>query len=98
MYLAEISEFLSEIFQFLVVKFSVYLNRHVFVMHTKAWSTHSAQCLLSVDRAFCERLYLFFICIKTQLADLPRSGTAIRFVRALCKIPENIQKRLKLKT
>ena len=24
--------FLSEIFQFLVVKFSVYLNRHVFVM------------------------------------------------------------------
>ena len=26
------SEFLSENFQFLVVKFSVYLNRHVFVM------------------------------------------------------------------
>ena len=26
------SEFLSENFQFLVVKFSIYLNRHVFVM------------------------------------------------------------------
>ena len=35
MFLAEIfkiSEFLSENFHFLVVKFSVYLNRHVFVM------------------------------------------------------------------
>ena len=28
----KISEFLSENFQFLVVKFSVYLNRRVFVM------------------------------------------------------------------
>ena len=28
----KISEFLSENFRFLVVKFSVYLNRHVFVM------------------------------------------------------------------
>ena len=28
----KISEFLSENFQFLVVKFSLYLNRHVFVM------------------------------------------------------------------
>ena len=28
----KILEFLSENFQFLVVKFSVYLNRHVFVM------------------------------------------------------------------
>ena len=28
----KISEFLSENFQFLVVKFSVYLNRHVLVM------------------------------------------------------------------
>ena len=27
--------FLSEIFHFLVVKFSVYLNRHVFVMHVQ---------------------------------------------------------------
>ena len=27
------SEFLSENFQFLVVKFSIYLNRHVFVMN-----------------------------------------------------------------
>ena len=28
----KISEFLSEKFQFLVLKFSVYLNRHVFIM------------------------------------------------------------------
>ena len=28
----KISEFLSEYFQFLVVKFSIYLNRRVFVM------------------------------------------------------------------
>ena len=28
----KISEFLSENFQFLMVKFSIYLNRHVFVM------------------------------------------------------------------
>ena len=28
----QISEFLSENFQFLAVKFSIYLNRHVFVM------------------------------------------------------------------
>ena len=27
--------FLSENFYFLMVKFSVYLNRHVFVMHSK---------------------------------------------------------------
>ena len=30
----KISEFLSENFQFLVVKFSIYLNRRVFVMNT----------------------------------------------------------------
>ena len=30
----KISEFLSENFQFLEVKFSLYLNRHVFVMYT----------------------------------------------------------------
>ena len=31
----KISEFLSENFQFLVVKFSVYLNRHVYPMVTQ---------------------------------------------------------------
>ena len=31
--------FLSENFHFLVVKFSVYLNRHVFVMHSKGQRT-----------------------------------------------------------
>ena len=29
----KISEFLSENFQFLEVKFSIYLNRHVFIMN-----------------------------------------------------------------
>ena len=33
--------FLSENFQFLVVKFSVYLNRHVFVMIQKHQSKHA---------------------------------------------------------
>ena len=43
MFWAEIlkrSEFLSENFQFLVVKFSVYLNRHVFVMGAYACFMH----------------------------------------------------------
>ena len=31
----KISEFLSENFQFLVVKFSIYLNRHIFIMGPK---------------------------------------------------------------
>ena len=31
----KVIEFLSENFQFLVMKFSVYLNRHVFVMHVE---------------------------------------------------------------
>ena len=33
----KISVFLSENFQFLVVKFSIYLNRRVFVMCTLKW-------------------------------------------------------------
>ena len=38
----KIPEFLSENFHFLVVSFSVYLNRHVFVMITSQWITDSA--------------------------------------------------------
>ena len=38
----KISEFLSENFQFLVVNFSIYLNRHVFVMFSK---TGVCRCL-----------------------------------------------------
>ena len=34
--------FLSEIFQFLEMKFSIYLNRRVFVMTTKLDHTNSA--------------------------------------------------------
>ena len=33
----KISEFLSENFQFLVMKFSIYLNRRVFIMKMKFW-------------------------------------------------------------
>ena len=33
----KVLKFLSENFQFLVVKFSVYLNRHVFVMLSTSW-------------------------------------------------------------
>ena len=42
----KISEFLSENFQFLVVKFSIYLNRRVFVMLWSEWV--DAQADLSV--------------------------------------------------
>ena len=35
----KISVFLSENFQFLEVKFSIYLNRHVFVMRMYEWRT-----------------------------------------------------------
>ena len=41
-----IRTFLSENFQFLVVKFSVYLNRHVFVMTTA--SIRNDQCKLYI--------------------------------------------------
>ena len=40
-----ISEFLSENFHFLVVKFSVYLNRHVFVM-----SGSNCPCLEQISK------------------------------------------------
>ena len=37
--------FLSENFPFLVVKFSIYLNRHVFVMKRILWIKHSRYLL-----------------------------------------------------
>ena len=40
----KILEFLSENFQFLVVKFSVYLNRHVFVMDASNEGCNSGPC------------------------------------------------------
>ena len=39
----KISDFLSENFQFLVVKFSIYLNRHIFVM-TRSMLINWHQC------------------------------------------------------
>ena len=44
----KISEFLSEHFQFLLVKFSVYLNRHVFVM-TRPFASLSIQYMPTED-------------------------------------------------
>ena len=40
----KISEFLSENFQFLVVKFSIYLNRRVFVMFTSFQRSPFPEC------------------------------------------------------
>ena len=47
----KISAFLSENFQFLMVKFSIYLNRHVFIMIWVPWRLRSAcasACLISL--------------------------------------------------
>ena len=41
-----ISNFLSENFQFLVVKFSIYLNRRVFIMFSYRFSAQSHQGLI----------------------------------------------------
>ena len=45
-------EFLSENFQFLVVKFSMYLNRHVFIMQINIFSlffNENICCGISLD-------------------------------------------------
>ena len=48
----KISEFLSEICQFLVVKFSIYLNRRVFVMNR--YNNIDSFCLDKYDiRRYC---------------------------------------------
>ena len=46
-----ISFFLSETFQFLEVKFYVYLNRRVFVMHSETIDLY--QCCQCVDYGYC---------------------------------------------
>ena len=57
-----ILEFLSENFQFLVVKFSVYLNRRVFVMHFRL--------LLHVDFSY----FSYFNMFKDQRQGQARHG------------------------
>ena len=42
----KMSEFLSENFHFLVVKFSVYLNRRVFVMDVLVYHIYPITCIL----------------------------------------------------
>ena len=64
----KISEFLSENFQFLVVKFSIYLNRHIFVM--ELWKIHLIpiilflRVILHVRIIIChkESLILMLVC------------------------------------
>ena len=48
--------FLSDFFQFLVVKFSIYLNRRVFVMRFGSLATHSVHCKDSDQTARMYRL------------------------------------------
>ena len=55
----KISEFLSENFQFLVVKFSVYLNRHAFVM---------AQCRFVLD--WLIKIFAGRTCLKVRFMTL----------------------------
>ena len=50
----KISEFLSENFQFLVVKFSIYLHRRVFVMQSSMNMTGTLLCISCM--AFCDKL------------------------------------------
>ena len=53
----KISEFLSENFQFLVVKFSIYLNRHVFVM----WKgVETVQTTSYVSSHQCQEVFFRF--------------------------------------
>ena len=60
--------FLSENFQFLEVKFSIYLNRHVFVMgycrmclwRAHAWMTHNDDAMMMWTRTFCACPKAFF--------------------------------------
>ena len=50
----KIAEFLSENFQFLAVKFSIYLNWHVFVMLNSGWITR--KCLMDICEQRSHRL------------------------------------------
>ena len=52
----KISEFLSENFHFLVVKFSVYLNRLVFVMVLFINVTIGFLMILSTERIDCDQI------------------------------------------
>ena len=54
--LEKYQNFLSENFHFLVVKFSVYLNRHVFVMIE---TIHSQPYFLSATSAICNLMILW---------------------------------------
>ena len=59
----KILEFLSDNFQFLVVKFSVHLNRCVFVMVwnvTKIISEHNNRCTVKKFIFACSFIYVFF--------------------------------------
>ena len=51
--------FLSENFHFLVVKFSVYLNRRVFVMLSPRWEHLSESTLSHVDAHLINSVYVF---------------------------------------
>ena len=64
----KISEFLSENFQFLVVKFSIYLNRHVFIMYLISLINHSLISMWRANMRF--RKPLIFISKKENISVL----------------------------
>ena len=69
------SEFLSELFYFLVVKFSVYLNRHVFVMGRRNFFFYfvlvfsrqehgrACNCIKNTGILLRDRCFTFLFCI-----------------------------------
>ena len=53
--------FLSEIFQFLEVKFSIYLNRHVFIMYKTFVSSHLHSSLIGAIKSLVSRTSCYLI-------------------------------------
>ena len=64
--------FLSENFQFLEVKFSLYLNKHVFVMSVKI---QSVQTLL--------RYHIIFVLLRTALQEQKVLFSVMKFYSVL---------------
>ena len=62
----KISEFLSENFPFLVVKFSIYLNRHVFVMYSLAVPSEKILSMHKTNRFRFIQFYLGLFSLLTN--------------------------------
>ena len=63
----KLSEFLSEFFHFLVLKCSVYLNRHVFVMHSRPEATSEEKVGNIRPRQACTFLKHYILILRSVL-------------------------------